>query len=176
MILGMKYPNLDPQARIKTYYFSCCRHLFENDQTNAMIKDQLYQELEDNYSEHKQIYSSGFPSNSKSSEYSIRNDQWTTSSTTEGSLFQNKLRKRRMTESMDCQDNETNVKNTRRKLSVLSPNLAKFSRLSDASDSSSEFSTPLSASCNTDYERADMNQMRSIISTDRPKYASNNVP
>ncbi|CAM0136019.1 unnamed protein product [Umbelopsis sp. WA50703] len=231
----------DPYSMLSTYckqphiscYMSGQKSAISNDTWDEVIKfrstDQLYQELEDNYSEHKQIYSpikpvrhinvsnqystamddqraglevigrsdihstentmsssrmtvssethsSGFPSNSKSSDYGIRNDQWTTSSTTEGSLFQNKLRKRRMTESMDCQDNETNVKNTRRKLSVLSPNLAKFSRLSDASDSSSEFSTPLSASCNTDYERADMNQMRSIISTDRPKYASNNVP
>lgn len=114
-------------------------------------------------------FSSAFLSNSKWPCYDDSNLRSTFCSTNEGDQLQNNTRKRSIVESMNDRDSGSTLKNHRRKLSLVSPNLSKFSRPSDAAGTSPEFSIPLSAIYNSDYEGIDINRPGFSIMTDRPK-------
>ncbi|KAG2179268.1 hypothetical protein INT43_002118 [Umbelopsis isabellina] len=122
------------------------------------------------------IISSAFPSNSRSPCYGDGNVRSTLCCNTKDGQLQNNTRKRSIIESMKDRDSGSRLKNNRRKLSLLSPNLSKFSRPSDAADISQEFSVPLSANYNSDYEGIDITRAGFSIMNDRPKDVLRDMP
>ncbi|KAJ2956257.1 hypothetical protein NQZ79_g7851 [Umbelopsis isabellina] len=122
------------------------------------------------------IISPAFPSNSKTPCYGDSNVQSTLCNTTEDSQLQNSTRKRSIVESMNDRGLGSKLKNNRRKLSLLTPNLSRFSRPSDASDTSPDFSIPLSAKYNSDYEGVGINRASSSIPDCRPKAVLHDLP